>query len=1164
MGRREKALDPAAGPVQRFAYTLRKLRREAGGPTYRELAGRAGYSPPTLSAAAAGERLPSLPVLLAYVAACGGEAASWERRWREAAAEAAADAARAAPADESPYRGLARYGTEDAGLFFGRDALAGELAALVREHRCTAVVGASGSGKSSLLRAGLVPRLTDAAGVAAVRILTPGAHPARTHAARLAPAAGEGDTVVLVDQFEEVFSLCRDAAERAAFLAALRAAAEPGSRLRVVLSVRADFFARLLADRRLAEAVRPATLPVGPMSPAQLREAVVGPAAADTLVVERALTARLVADVADEPGGLPLLSHALLELWRRRRGRTLALAAYEEIGGVQGAIAHTAEEVYAALGPGHATVAQAMLLRLIAPGDGTPDTRRPAERAELVRSAEAAEVLERLLRARLLTADGTAVELAHEALITGWPRLAGWVGAHRERLRLHRRLTEAAGAWAALERDPGALYRGVRLAGAREEFAAADADLTPLEREFLDASVAEDERRVRAAARTTRRLRALTVSLAVLLSLAVVAGLLAWQQSRVSARQRDEAEARRIAALAAELGYAQPRTALRLSVAAWKLADLPETRAALAAATAQPEQGVFDEPTREEIEDVWSRYTADHRTFQRISPGETRRWDTATGRRLPSYPGYGRGTDRVEDISPDGRTAVLAEGRRLRMWDLREGRTVGAPFGHSGNDTLSFSPDGDLLVLDGSQDAGMRSIQVWEAGGDLLFEIPERRHAKRYPAVSPDGRWLAWCPLEGRPEVWDIRERRRLRTEFTPAVPAGICGSEEMQFTPDGRGLAFTTYGGVRTWDARSGRERPRLRGEEVFDAVFSADGTYAATFDRGAEEILLWRTAVGREPLLRYPLGGTSSEIGDLALDTEQGVLRYTEGSMPGGVLRTLSLAGLLDGHWQQERLKAAEFDPAGDTLATTSTAGPRRAVQLRDGATGQVGKTLRDTELTELYGSDHTVRIRDGRQDRGGDALAVSPDGTWALTDTNMRVDTRTGRISHGLYQEDWPSAAVFSRDGRFLAVADSNGRTTLWNGSGRRLLAVLAPAAANPRLMHPGEDGEWYTPALAFSRDGRTVAMGDTDGTLRLWQTDSPGDRPAVLPPVEGPVLALSFAEGDTELRAAAPHTPLRRRTLEPERWARAVCARADGGLTAAQWRTHLPDVPYRRTC
>lgn len=706
--------------------------------------------------------------------------------------------------------------------------------------------------------------------------------------------------------------------------------------------------------------------------------------------------------------------------------------------------------------------------------------------------------------------------------------------------------------------------RGVRLAGAREEFASADADLTPLEREFLDASVAEDERGVRAAARTTRRLRALTVSLALLLSLAVVAGLLAWQQSRVSARQRDEAEARRIATLAAELRYAQPRTALRLSVAAWKIADVPATRAALAAATAQPEQGVFEEPTREEIEGVWSRYTADHRTFQRISPAETRRWDTATGRRLPSYPGYGRGADGLLDVSPDGRTAVIAEGRRLRMWDLRERRTAGAPFGRSDKGDLSFSPDGDLLVLDGSGYPGMRTVQVWEPGGDLLFEIPARRQAKRYPAVSPDGRRLAWCPLGGRPEVWDIRERRRLPVRFTPAAPPGICGSEEMTFTPDSRGLAFTTYGGVRTWDVLGGRERPRLRGEEVYNAVFSADGTYAATFDRRAEEIRLWRTADGREPLLRYPLGGTSSEIGDLAFDTEQGVLRYTEGSVPGGVLRTLSLAALLDGRWRQEPLEDAEFDPAGDTLATTSTAGPRGTVQLRDGATGRVETTLRGTRLTELYGNEHTVRVRDGRQDRGGIPLAVSPDGAWALTDTNMRVDTRTGRISPGLRKEDWPRKAVFSPDGRFLAVADfTTGRTTLWDGSGRRLLAVLAPAAADPRLLRPGED-DWYTPAIAFSRDGDTVAMGDTDGALRLWETDSPGDKPAVLPPVEGPVLALSFADGDTELRAATPHTPLRRRTLSPERWAAAVCARAAGGLTAAEWRTHLPDVPYRRTC
>ncbi|MGW3727958.1 nSTAND1 domain-containing NTPase [Streptomyces sp. NPDC000851] len=242
----------------------------------------------------------------------------------------------------------------------------------------------------------------------------------------------------------------------------------------------------------LVAALNAATLLVGPMSPEQVREAVVKPAAAGRLVVERALTARIVADVAQEPGALPLMSHTLLELWRRRRARTLTLEAYEAIGGVQGAVAHTAEAVFAGFTATQTELARAVLLRLITPGEDAPDTRRPADRAELVRSAEAEAVLEALVRARLVTVDGTGVDLTHEALITAWPRLRTWVETDRERLRLQRRLTEAAKEWEQLDRDPGALYRGTRLVAARDAFTGEEgpaADLTPLEREFLVASI---------------------------------------------------------------------------------------------------------------------------------------------------------------------------------------------------------------------------------------------------------------------------------------------------------------------------------------------------------------------------------------------------------------------------------------------------------------------------------------------------------------------------------------------------------------------------------------------------------------------------------------------------------------------------------------------------
>jgi len=309
--------------------------------------------------------------VLAYVAACGGDPEEWERRWQRAAQEEAAQP----PGDDgavAPYRGLARYEPGDRDRFFGRERLVGELAELAQEHRFAGVVGTSGSGKSSLLRAGLIPALQEktspVARPAAIRILTPGEHPATAHAHALIPVEGDADTWVVVDQFEEVFALCQDPVQRTTFIDLLLTALRPGSRLRVVIAVRADFYGHCADHRALADALREANLLVGPMNADELREAIVKPAAAAGLVLERALTAKIISDVADQPGALPLMSHALLETWRRRRGRTLTLTltlkGYDAVGGIHGAIAHTAEDLYTRLSPEQAGLASRLLLRL--------------------------------------------------------------------------------------------------------------------------------------------------------------------------------------------------------------------------------------------------------------------------------------------------------------------------------------------------------------------------------------------------------------------------------------------------------------------------------------------------------------------------------------------------------------------------------------------------------------------------------------------------------------------------------------------------------------------------------------------------------------------------------------------------------------------------------
>jgi hypothetical protein len=1112
MGRREKPLDPAAGAVQRFAYDLRRLRDEAGTPTYRAMAARAGYSGPTLSAAAAGERLPTLPVLLAYVTACGGDSEEWTRRWHEAVA---GNAAPPGPADaESPYPGLARFDGGDRYLFHGRADLVAELLELTVRKRVSAVVGASGIGKSSLLRAGLVPALRDigdgARHLAAVRLLTPTAILAGTHEDLFAPHSAPGDTLLVVDQFEEIFAHGLDRAERELFVGRLLSAADPASRLRVVLAVRADFYGRCAEHGPLAEALRDSTLLVGPMSPQQLREAVVRPAAARRLVVERALTARIVADVTGEPGGLPLMAHALREVWRRRTGRTLTLAAYEALGGVRGAVAHTAEAVHAAWTPTERTAARALLSRLVNPGDGTADTGRPVDRAELDGDPATGPVLERLVRARLLTVDGDTVQLAHEALLTAWPRLRGWVDEDRERLRAHRLLTRAAGAWAEVERDEGSLYRGVRLTEAREAFPDGSAGrLSVLEREFLAASIEADERERAAANRAARRTRVLTGALAVLLCLCVTAGLAAWRQSEVNARGRDEAEARRAVALADGLRAAEPRTAMRLALAAWATADLPETRQALRTAATQSEQDVFVQPEengRAVNAPAW--LSRDGRILTTVVRDRVTQWDVTAHRRLRSdrFAGLSEG---VVDVRADGRLiAHWSAGRRdLLVSDLVAGGTRRLLAGPATDTDGAFGPSGKTFVVRRLMD-GRATAQVRDVGGDrpLIEDVPVA-DGGALPALSADDRYLAWCSEGGeRLNVLDVATRRPVAGRVPHATRRALCAGESLTFTPDRRAVAAATAEGVVTWDFRAGRERTRMPTPTGAHLVEFA-GPYALVRSPGS--LALWRAAVphptddGRPPvpLLTFPASGLT--VGDIRLDLRAGVLRYRE-SRRTSIVRTLSLHGLARAPWR-------------------------------------------------VVGWDRDNRPAVDEPPPSGGGFALDLDGRVVLTAEGVLRDLRAGTTRQAVTGEDHLAAGAVTRDGRLLAVSDVHGRLTLWDVRERRRIAVL-------RAVDPTTDRT----ALGFSRNGSLLAAGSSDGTVRIWETAAPRVPAAVVPVGDVPLRGVGFVGSGWELAVDTAHTYRELGAMSPAAAVEALCACAGGGPGPAEWRRYLPSVPHRDVC
>ena len=447
-----------------------------------------------------------------------------------------------------PFKGLQYFDTDDADLFFGREALTAKLIGRVREQRFLAVVGASGSGKSSLVRAGLVATMRGGDSPLALpesahwltHIITPTAHPLEALAAsltrdsesvtatttlmddlasdprslhlaarRLLSRANAPHLLLVVDQFEELFTACKEPPEREAFVNNLLTAVslspmETGEGwgggdgpTTVVLTLRADFYAHCDQYANLREALAQHQEFIGQMEDDELCRAIEAPAAHNGWTLEAGLVERLLQDVGAEPGALPLLSHALLETWKRRHGRMLTLSGYQASGGVRGAIAQTAEAVFGSFQPEQQIVARQIFTELTELGEGTQMTRRRAALDDLRQTVSDDgsfdKVLRALVSARLVTAEQSGVEVAHEAVIREWPRLRRWLNEDREALRVRRRLADDAQTWAQHGRDASYLYTGARLATVREQLVAKRVPLGSLTQEFVAAAIAADE-----------------------------------------------------------------------------------------------------------------------------------------------------------------------------------------------------------------------------------------------------------------------------------------------------------------------------------------------------------------------------------------------------------------------------------------------------------------------------------------------------------------------------------------------------------------------------------------------------------------------------------------------------------------------------------------------
>jgi WD40 repeat protein len=1006
----------------------------------------------------------------------------------------------------NPYKGLRPFLEADAADFFGREELVDRLVARMTEggegSRLLAVVGPSGSGKSSLVRAGLVPALRRGAVPGSegwfVAQMVPGGDPfAELESALLRVAAqppssdladeierdeegliraagwvlpdDRSELLLVIDQFEELFTLVDDEDRRASFLASVVAAAtHPRSRVRVVITIRADFYDRPLLYRTLAELVRARTEVVVPLTTEELERAVAGPAERVGVTVAPGLVAQLVADVADEPGALPLLQYVLTELFDRRQDSTLAATIYREIGGVTGALARRAEEAFGSLSDGAKQAARQLFLRLVTLGEGVEDTRRRVLRVELASlhadPGEMEAAIDLFGGARLLSFDrdpdtrGPTVEVAHEALLREWDRVRGWIDAAREDLRIERRLALAARDWRNSGGDASFLVSGSRL----EQFEAlgdrSGLAIIPEEREFLGASLAErDLRRAEEEARRARERALERRSLRRLRSLAAVlaaAALIAAGLTVLTINQRERAER-------------ESRVAVARELAAAAVASLDEDaeRSILLALEAVDQTRSVDGSVLPEAEEALHRAVLASRIVLRV-------------------PGVGGALD----WSPDGRIFVTEGPEESGVVDIRDaetGESLRMFPGHRNDvNIVAFSDDGSMLATAGDDGAA----RVWDpATGEELwtFRGPDPDGEVWGPSFSPDGSLLAtsW-PDQGMVRMWDLATGRMVR-EIGPWQVNSVTS-----FSPDGGRLAIATWdSGAVVVDVRSGQEVFTLQGQEfgVRDVDWSPDGRWIATSSSDST-VRLWDAETSN---LRFTLFGHAGEVvaADWSSDSSRLVTGSNDGTAKlweitqGGARELLSLPAqdggggiwvafspdgnrVMTGDQQITAVKTWDVTRTGDAEWANLPADSRDLGGVAftpDGrrviaSNGDGSVTLWDAETGEEF---RTI----GRA--GPSALAVlaidmSPDGELiATTGPTAKVwDAETGEEVFSIRSDDEVEDVAWSPDGTLVAAGSFGGHVKIVDRSGREV-ALLR------------EDPGFRFSTVRFSPDGRLLA-------------------------------------------------------------------------------------------
>jgi len=1175
-------VSPSAGDAPETIETRADLARELtalrsrSGLTVRELARRLDTPTATIGDYFSGRHLPSpaqLDLFRAILRECG-VTPDGLRGWIDALTRVRLSSDARVGRVSAPYRGLEPFQTEDAGLFFGRESATEEVLGRLLELRDGAVdaadqlvlllvVGPSGSGKSSLLRAGLEARVRSGAldegdEPWSAAIMTPGDAPVEALDACLARLPAERRLLIL-DQLEELFSA--SAQQRREFLAALAGLRPPNTLL--VAGLRSDFYDAALSEPVLLPAFRRSQILIGPMSQDELRRAIVEPARQSGVPVDDGLVDLLLSDLAPgsvngfahEAGALPLLSYALLSTWERATRNQLTIADYRAAGGLRGAVSQRAEELYGALTADEQELARRIFCRLVRVEEHAPYTRRRVARHELEEldgsrpagigddrpPVDSATVLSRFVAARLVTVDATTVELSHEALLTAWPRLADWLDRDRAGLRLHRQLTDATNAWIEGNRDQSLLLRGPRLQLTADWAHDADHEheLNRAEREFRDASLALAEAERLAARNRTRRVQRLLAAVALLAIAAVALAAVAFSAKRGADRTRDQALSRQVAIEATDLQPTDPALAMQLALAAYRISPTTQATSTLLDTSA------YEMPTRI------------------LGPiGPTSMALSQNGHWLAvAY----AAADQVSLYALAGRVP-----RRIA--------TISAGSSSSQLFAVAFSPNAQLLATGGTDQQ------------TTLWSLAKPAHPVKLAVIgglggtiyglrfSPNGQLLAAADSDGTVRQWSLRTPSEPLARPVLTAP-GRPSFQAVSYSPSGRTVAAAgANGSIAIWRVKGGVKplATRTAGATTLTSIaYSPGGT---TLAAGAQNslIYLWHLDANGLPQTEHaPLHGFTSWVDSLTFSANGDYLAAGDSDNSLRVWATANWKYLatLD---HPAPVTGVAFTPSGQSLITVDEDGTTRiwsfpppATYTAPGSLYTIDYTANGGELAAVSGGpDGDVTLWNVANPwRPVQISAVTPPASFgpvagvgafspngkllAVGNVQAKVrlvdlaDARHPRLIGGVLGGAVPDIEQlnFSPNMRLLSVGDDAGRIHLWDvtdpanpsalptldpkGSSSNVFGVayspngklMAVAAADDKvwlwdiadLKHPRRLAvlggfKSYAYTVTFTPNGRTLIAGSADNTVRLWNVTDPAHPRALGPPLTGPTSTV----------------------------------------------------------